>query len=206
MFKSNPFFFFFFPFLAVPTACGSSWARDQIWATAATYTTGAATPDHLTQCAGPGIKPGTPQRKASGNSKSNPSWVNLELIFAWLHHLNTSSSSISTYIHFVLPDLTKGHLFLEVFDQDFNNLVNFEQLQRAPLTWSSVHVDNFLLWNSLTLVMRPFSTYLLPVSCLLKRGGSGNFPYLLVCHPQMHRADAVSWFTSHMDEQEWSLG
>ena len=40
-----------FTFMATPTGYGSSWARDQIQATAA------ATPDPLTHRAGPGIEP-----------------------------------------------------------------------------------------------------------------------------------------------------
>ena len=36
--------FFFSFFMAVPVACGSSWARDRIGAAAATYTTAKATP------------------------------------------------------------------------------------------------------------------------------------------------------------------
>ena len=43
--------------MAAPTACGSSWARDWIWAAAETYATAAATPDPLTHCGIPGIKP-----------------------------------------------------------------------------------------------------------------------------------------------------
>ena len=46
-----------FFFLATPTACGSSWARDWIQAAAAIRATVGTTPDPLTHCAGLGIKP-----------------------------------------------------------------------------------------------------------------------------------------------------
>ena len=45
------FFFFFFNFMATPTAYGSSWARDWIWATAL------AAPDPLAYCTVLGIEP-----------------------------------------------------------------------------------------------------------------------------------------------------
>ena len=44
-------FFHFWP----PSGMWSSWARDQIRATVATYAAAAAMPDPLTHCAGPGI-------------------------------------------------------------------------------------------------------------------------------------------------------
>ena len=47
--------------MAALTTHRSSWARDQIPATASTYTAAAATPDPLTHSAGPGIKPFSPQ-------------------------------------------------------------------------------------------------------------------------------------------------
>ena len=47
--------------MATPTAYGSSWAKDQIWATAATYATAMATQDPLTHCARLGIEPVPPQ-------------------------------------------------------------------------------------------------------------------------------------------------
>ena len=54
------FYFYLFIFLALLKAYGSSQARDGIQATAATYTTAAATPDPLTHCTGQGIKPAPP--------------------------------------------------------------------------------------------------------------------------------------------------
>ena len=47
--------------MATPTAYESSGAKDLIWATAVTYATATATPDPLTHCARPGIKPAFPQ-------------------------------------------------------------------------------------------------------------------------------------------------
>ena len=47
--------------MAASAAYGNSWARDLIQAVAATYDTAVSTLDPLTDCAGPGILPSTPQ-------------------------------------------------------------------------------------------------------------------------------------------------
>jgi len=52
---------FFLNFMATVAAFGSSWARDWIQATVATYTTAMATPDPLIHCTGLGIEPAPPQ-------------------------------------------------------------------------------------------------------------------------------------------------
>ena len=59
-------------FMATLPAHGCSWARDWIESTAATYTTAVATPDLLTQCAGPRIKFVPPQRPKQLQSDSSP--------------------------------------------------------------------------------------------------------------------------------------
>ena len=56
------FFFFFFFFKALPTAYGSSRARDWIQATASTYARTVATPDPLTPCCQAGIESIHPQK------------------------------------------------------------------------------------------------------------------------------------------------
>lgn len=45
MHNQHCFFVYLFSFKAIPTAYGSSWAKDHIWATAVTYTVTVATPD-----------------------------------------------------------------------------------------------------------------------------------------------------------------
>ena len=55
--KHFSYIFFFFIFMAIPTAYGSSWARDWIWAPADTWTTAAAMLDSLTYYTGLGIEP-----------------------------------------------------------------------------------------------------------------------------------------------------
>ena len=47
---TNPAFIFFLFLMAANMAHRSFWAKDLIWATAATYAEAAATPDPLTQC------------------------------------------------------------------------------------------------------------------------------------------------------------
>ena len=54
--NSNVYFFIFYFFMAIPTAYGSSQARDWIQATAATWATAEVTPYSLTHWAGPGIE------------------------------------------------------------------------------------------------------------------------------------------------------
>ena len=79
--KNYSFFFFFFFFfflsffMAAPTACGSSWARDWIRATAVIYTTAVATPDPLTHFTGLGITPAPLQR---------PELLRLDYFFSFL--------------------------------------------------------------------------------------------------------------------------
>ena len=48
-----------FPFSDIPVRYGSSWTRDQIWATAVIYATAAVRPRSLTM--GPEIEPAPPQ-------------------------------------------------------------------------------------------------------------------------------------------------
>ena len=63
--------------MAVPTAYGSSWARDWIQVTAATYATAVAIPDSLTHCAGPGTEAVPLQRPKpllSDSSATVPQW------------------------------------------------------------------------------------------------------------------------------------
>ena len=43
--------------MAAPMTYGSSWAKNWIWAVAATYTTASAMPDPLTHCTGHGLNP-----------------------------------------------------------------------------------------------------------------------------------------------------
>ena len=54
--------FCIYNFWAVPTVLESSWGRDQIQATAETYTAAVSMPDFLTHCAGLGIEPAPPQQ------------------------------------------------------------------------------------------------------------------------------------------------
>ena len=84
--------------MATPIAHGSSWAKDWMWATAA------ATPDPLTQCAGPGTEPKPLQQSEPLQLGSYPSKPQRELHVLFLHPSMYFSGMTSARWH--LPHLS----------------------------------------------------------------------------------------------------
>lgn len=82
-----------------------------------------------------------------------------------------------THIPFVLPDLTKGHLFRETFDQDFRNLGSLRTTRIVQLCQAST--AGWALWHG-TLI-RPLWCRLSPQPCRM-RLDSGGFNHMCVTH------------------------
>ena len=80
--------FAFFPFWLSHGTC-SSWARDQIWATGATYTTAMAMLDLLTHCAGHGIEPVSWQGRGAADPVASQRELPLSYILCVLENCST---------------------------------------------------------------------------------------------------------------------
>ena len=83
-------FFRFWP----PHGLWSFQARDQIWASAATYTTAVATPDPLTHCARLGIEPVSWHRRGATNPVA-PQWAPVVICFCFCFMAATAASRSS---------------------------------------------------------------------------------------------------------------
>ena len=98
--QASFFFFVFFLFLGCPTAHGGSQARDQIWATAVTYASAAATLNPLTHWAGPRIKPSSWRCRGVADPIA-PQWelqLNGFLILQWLLQISCILSLYSNIL------------------------------------------------------------------------------------------------------------